>query len=309
MARRKKGERILGPYWRAREKRWVLIHIRPDGTRTGARTESPHASEDEALAFKRECERDIAGALLTIDEALTAYERFLRADKRNKDGSVSTTITRVKGFFPSLDLTFEMVTEAACKRWYKALVDAKKTVVVTEEKVALAAKMGVTIEPGPVKVAKYADDTHRNMLAETKTFLRWCVAQAHIVTNPAESVMGTGKRNPGKAQLSIDEARRWEAVALKLADEGEEGAIAALLTLYLGLRQGEVIGLTARSLDDGGRKLHVATKRAACGWRSRARRSPRSGRSTSPRSSSPCSAARRRGASASRSCSSTQTGG
>ena len=35
----------------------------------------------------------------------------------------------------------------------------------------------------------------------------------------------TGKRRHGKPQLRVDEARRWQAKALQLAEEGEGGAV------------------------------------------------------------------------------------
>jgi len=45
----------------------------------------------------------------------------------------------------------------------------------------------------------------------------------------------------GKPQLRLDEARKWTARALELAEEGESGAVAALITLLMGFRASEVV--------------------------------------------------------------------
>src|SRR6185437_12341963 len=103
----------------------------------------------------------------------------------------------------------------------------------------------------------FATDSHRNILAEAKTFLKWCVGRGYVRTNPLEGVEGTGKRRHGKPQLRIDEARRWQVKAAQLADEGEAGAVAALVTLVMGLRAGEVVSRVVRDLDDEGRLLWI----------------------------------------------------
>jgi hypothetical protein len=68
-----------------------------------------------------------------------------------------------------------------------------------------------------------AVDPQRNTLAEAKTFGRWCVGRRYLRANPVENVKGVGRRRHGKAQLRIDEARRWMARAVELADQGEDG--------------------------------------------------------------------------------------
>jgi len=110
-------------------------------------------------------------------------------------------------------------------------------------------------------------DYHRNALAEAKTFLRWCVKKGWLSANPAEHVEGTGRRNHGKEQLRIDEARRWTATAVKYAERDEEGAIAAMMTLLLGMRCSEVISRVARDVDDEGRLLWIPDSKTAKGRR------------------------------------------
>jgi integrase len=115
-------------------------------------------------------------------------------------------------------------------------------------------------------VTKAPVDTHRNMLAETKTFMNWCVAQGWIKRSPFASVKGVGKKRKGKPQLRFDEARKWYATAYTLAG-GEPGAIAAMATFAFGLRASEVAQLAVRDLDDGGRLLWVADSKTEAGKR------------------------------------------
>jgi integrase len=109
-------------------------------------------------------------------------------------------------------------------------------------------------------------DTHRNILAEAKTFLSWSIGKGYLRSNPLEGVRGTGKRRHGKPQLRIDEARKWQAKALQFAEDGEDGAVAALVTLVMGLRAGEVVSIV-RDLDDEGRLLWIPDSKTEAGKR------------------------------------------
>jgi hypothetical protein len=88
----------------------------------------------------------------------------------------------------------------------------------------------------PTKSGKpFSVDSHRNVLAEAKSFLRWCSAKRRwIGRNPLEEIEGIGKRKHGKAQLRVDEARKWLVKAVDKADSGEAGAVAALTSLVMG---------------------------------------------------------------------------
>src|SRR5262249_20072446 len=110
-------------------------------------------------------------------------------------------------------------------------------------------------------------DTHRNMLAESKSFLGWCVARKWLEANPLDEVNGKGKRRHGKPQLRIDEIRRWVQKAFELADQGSEGAVAALITVYLGLRATEITRRVVRDVDDRGSLLVIENSKTAAGNR------------------------------------------
>ena len=112
-------------------------------------------------------------------------------------------------------------------------------------------------------------DYHRNTLAEAKTFLRWCAhkKQGWIDGNPLELVEGVGKRKHGKPKPRIDEARLWYARAIMLAEQGDAGAVAALITLLLAPRCFEIVERVVRDLDDGGRILWIDRSKTEAGER------------------------------------------
>ena len=112
---------------------------------------------------------------------------------------------------------------------------------------------------------KVAVDTHRNTLAEARTFLGWCSDKRRrwLSRNPLRDVLGTGKRKEGKEQLRIDEAREWLRVAIEAANAGETGAVAAMMALLMSLRATPIITRTVRDLDDDGRLLWVECKTKA----------------------------------------------
>jgi integrase len=110
-------------------------------------------------------------------------------------------------------------------------------------------------------------DSHRNILAEAKSFLKWCAEKKWVVRNPLDEVEGVGKRKHGKEQLRIDEARRWQAKAIELVDRGEQGAIAAMMCLLMGMRCSEVVSRVVRDLDDEGRLLWIPDSKTIAGRR------------------------------------------
>lgn len=105
---------------------------------------------------------------------------------------------------------------------------------------------------------RWAVDTHRNVLAEVRTWCRWLMEKHHLTRDPLAKVKPSGKRRHGKAQLRLDDAEVWLKKALRLADEGDEGAIGALLTVGMGLSGEEITGRKAKDLDAKGRVLHIS---------------------------------------------------
>lgn len=179
----------------------------------------------------------------TIGEALTDYKAHL-GEKGNKPKSIWQTVWRIGQLFTSPDDFLRDLRPQKCADLYDAL--ATRTT-----------RFGKPMSA----------DTHRNILAEAKSFLRWCHEKTWISRNPLEHVKGKGKRHKGKAQLRIDEVRKWDAVAVAHADRGVAGAVAAMVTLYMDLRCTEIVTRAVRDLDDGGRLLWIPDSKTEAGRR------------------------------------------
>lgn len=231
MRRRSVGQPtgIFGPY--PHRSRWRLV-LREGGKQTV----SSYATKDEAEKVKRTIERKLAEQPpITLDSAMAEYEAYLRDDKGNKPASYTATIWRLRRFFPLHELPIAEVSHERCTIYYKVLREA--------------------VSPQTGK--PLAVDSHRNILAEARTFMTWCIKKKWLAKNPLDGVEGQGRRRHGKPQLRIDEAKRWRQEAVKLAEQGEAGAVAAMMTLYMALRCGEVVSRLVRDLDHSGQILWV----------------------------------------------------
>ncbi len=212
----------------------------------GTRTVKDYATEGEAnqviRSLNRRLERECSE---TIGQARDKYELYMRYEKQDKPDSGTTTICRLEALFPDAELSLIDLTPKGCQALYDALCTriSKRTKKVTSV------------------------DTHRNALAEGKTFLTWCVGKGWLPKNPLLLVEGKGRRRHGKAQLRINEARRWLEVAQRMADEGEVGAVAAMVALLMGLRATEIVGRVVRDVDDDGSLLWIPESKTEAGRR------------------------------------------
>jgi integrase len=241
MARRRKGERVLGPY--PIGKQWRVVVVGEGGERDSRF----YPTEQEAWQVIRAVRKELSRTTeKTVQEARAAYEKYLREEKGNKPGSVDDTIYRLKTFFPDEQLLLSDLTAARCAGYYDALRERK------------------TRNDGPFSV-----DSHRTMLAAAKTFFRWCGGKPRrwITRNPLDEVQGVGRRKHGKAQLRIDEARKWTEKAVELAEGGDAGAVAALMSLVMGMRASEIVSRIVRDLDDDARLLWIPDSKTEAGKR------------------------------------------
>jgi integrase len=101
------------------------------------------------------------------------------------------------------------------------------------------------------RVGEVAVDTHRNELAEVKSFWRWAVDQGYVRQSPAERIQPVGRRRRGKPQLRRSGARKLYSVTVRLAQEGDDGALAVLTLLLLGLRSSELLERRVGDVDVG----------------------------------------------------------
>lgn len=244
---------MLGPYV-ARGK-WRVIVVGQGGERVA----KDYQSEAEARQVVRSLNRKIVGDERTIEQALTAYEDYMREEKGNKPRTIENNLWRVRTFFPDVEEQLVSLTPKKCQTYYdqlrvRAVRSTGKAVLPTE-----------STEDEKKKLVSV--DTHRGILDGAKTFLTWCGKKKWVGKNPLTDVKGIGKRRHGKEQLRIDEARKWKAKALEMAEAGDEGAVAALVALVMGLRASEIVGRVVRDLDDEGRLLWIPESKTEAGRR------------------------------------------
>lgn len=212
--------RVFGPYKHGHG--WRLL-IKGEGRQVATEV---RASEAEARAEKIVLEQELVQrAGRTVADALTEYRAYLEK-KGNKLSSINTTMTRLRHFFPDPTLPLPRLSSREGQRMYELRQDN-------------------------------AADTHRNELAEAKTFLTWCVGKQWLRVNPLAPVTGIGKRSKGKDQLSIDEARQLAEFSINRARLGDVGALAVAVLVYTGLRASELTNLRVRDLDNNGWLLRM----------------------------------------------------
>ena len=192
----------------------------------------------------------------TIREALRDYRTYMVDHKGNKPGSAEQTLIKIRRFFPDLNWEVTRLDPSSAASLYEQLRTSPR-------KPQRRPREGERVVPlKPISV-----DYHRNILAETKTFFDWCVKKTWIATNPLAGVEGVGRRNHGKEQLRINEARKWISRAMELGREGKTGAIAAMMTLLMGMRSSEITSRVVRDVDDDGRLLWIPDSKTAKGRR------------------------------------------
>lgn len=246
--RRKRGEvarnrtkgRVLGPY-REPNNTFRVIHV----TARGTRDSFCFATEEEAARAIEALRVEVAQPDPILQDVLRDYATYMRDDKGNKPNSVDQTLRKLRRFFPDQTLALSELTPDRCADLYLAL----------------------RVSPKKNGEGKLSVDFHRNALSEARTFLKWCVKKTLIDRNPLEDVEGVGRRKHGKEQLRIDEARKWLAKARELADQEFDGAIAAMMTLLMGMRCSEVISRVVRDIDDNGTLLWIPDSKTEKGKR------------------------------------------
>jgi integrase len=182
-----------------------------------------------------------------VKQAIDSYKEYLEK-KGNKALSRARTESRLLAFFnEDVWRPLAEMTPSRAERLYAALQER------------ISDKTG----------RNFSVDSQRNMLSEAKTFFAWCGGRERrwLRGNRLAEVKGIGKRVHGKEQLRIDEARSWKAKALDLADAGEGGAVAALMSLLMGMRCSEIISRVARDVDDDGRLLWIPEGKTKAGRR------------------------------------------
>ena len=232
--RKKDMPKIDGPYPHGRRFR---IRVREGGK--PAKVFS-FVTESDAKAEVRRLRREIAQRHgITIEEAIKSYADHMRKDRGLKERSIETTVYRLTRLFE------------------KAVVEPIATITPSKAKELYASLSG-------------AVDSRMNTLAEAKTFLQFAKTRGMIQVHPLAEVKGEGRRHYGKAKLSRDEARKYLAKCLEMAEHPEQRAeaVAAAIPLVFGLRASEVTERQVRDLDDQGTILRVTRAKSRAGIRS-----------------------------------------
>lgn len=222
--------RITGPYeHRTGEYRCRIII---DGRREWAPTaDSPQRAKRLAQLL---ADRYSNIHPVTVGATIERYRQHL-IDKGNKPASFQNTPLRLRRFFaPVLDSPLASLTERRCQ----ALYDELRQQISAQ-----------TARP-------LAVDTHRAYLADGRSFGTWVAKTKLLKTNPLAAIEGVGRRSHGKPQLRHNEARRLSELCFARAAD-DDGALAVLVAVLMGLRAGEIVSRTARDLDDAGRILWV----------------------------------------------------
>lgn len=222
--------KIFGPYPHRGGFRCFL----GDGKKRIALTKM--ATEKDARRLAESARRRfIAASPVSVETALERYEEHLSLTCRPT--TIATILFRLKSMLPDPSCLLQALTPAKCQAQYLELAKRQKP------------------------------DTHRNALSVAKALGRWLVEQSLIRENPFEKIKPIGMRSRGKEQLTHDETKRWSDEALRRAQAGSDGALAAYMTLLLGLRPGEVVVRTVRDVDDGGTLLRVRGAKTKAGDR------------------------------------------
>ena len=103
------------------------------------------------------------------------------------------------------------------------------------------------------------------MLAEARTFSDWLVQRRYLRSNPFQDVVGGGRRKLGKhkPKLYMDETRKWLGTAENFADQGNVGAVMAMMAVLMDMRAEEIVLRDVRDVDDGRRVLWTESKTEA----------------------------------------------
>lgn len=209
-----------------------------------------------AAAARAEVQRTLDGRTdVDVSTALVEYEAYLHSDEDGGAGrkdAIYQTMRKLRTFYTDGEELLEALTTARFKALY------------TDLRTRPTDKTKDTKTPKP-----YSANYHRLALAEAKTFLRWCYGREYLpeaIVKGAETVKGWGRMRKRKRQPTIDEVRLFLAKAHHLAGvKGQQGAVAALMCLTMGLRAGEVVARVAREVDDNGTRLLVGERLVADG--------------------------------------------
>lgn len=220
--------RILGPY-RNRTK-WRIVFVE------GKERKSVCApSYEEALTLLAKCKQEVERTQTkTIGNSLQDYREYLLRVRHIRPSTADHIYTSLTSWLP-LTKCVRSLKPVEAQRLYE----------------------GLTQEVRPRTGRILAAATHQYFLTCAKGWGKWARKERLTHLNPFAEVVVLGRKHRGKTQLRIDEAKQLTGTLQALGDAGDSDALAILLMLHLGLRQGEVGARIARDVDAQGSVLWV----------------------------------------------------
>lgn len=222
---RERTDKIYGPFKHGR--RWRVVLVGADGTRSHPSESeggpSGFATREAADIYIDEWRKDAEER--TVAGAVDEYLAHLRA-RGKRPGTVTTARYRLRGLLRTVER--DRALRTLTPRVARELLERRQTEVVT--------------------------DTQVGELTAARGFAAWCVGRGWLSGDPFAGLEHAGARARGKAQLRIDEARRYVECALS---EGTEAGLAAAIALLMGMRASEITGRVVRDVDDGARVLWI----------------------------------------------------
>lgn len=172
----------------------------------------------------------------TVGGLLELYLQHLRDNDRKASTVHSAEVKLGLLLGPLRDRPASSITPAAAQQRYRALTET------------------------------YSAAYHRSCLKLARILWRWAIDGKLVSSNPWASVRPVGRVNKGKEQLRLDEARKLVDCCLEHVMR-DDGALAVLLALVLGLRSSEITQRVVRDVDEGGRRLVVERAKTKAGDR------------------------------------------
>jgi integrase len=233
MPRRRNDERrVLGPYWKPRQRQYQIVIVEPEGRgdaggNHGGKSEKEDEedenirkyryfdSREEALYVKGQIEQSWARLdQILLKDALAAFKQY-RLSEGDRRGSIDEVCRRVEQFFGKFDVVVaedgkeQRLHLAERLNFYLALIKPEEC-----EQRYLALRWAIS----QLTKKRYAVDTHRGILKDTKWFFSWCCQEKKwIKSNPLAGIKGRGRVRKGKAQLRQDDVVRFFDKAIELA--------------------------------------------------------------------------------------------
>ena len=220
--------RILGPYRNRDTWRIVLVEGKE---RKSLCVPSYEDACSLITKFTQESQRRQSR---TIELSLQDYRRYLTTVRKVLPDTADHVYASLVSWLPG-SMLISALTSAKAQRLYEELTQK------------------ISLRTGKV----LAVATQQFFLSCAKSWGKWACKERLIHKNPFAEVACLGKKQSRKVQLRVDEAKKLAAVTQKLADEVDTDALAILLMLHLGLRQGEVGARVARDVDARGSLLWI----------------------------------------------------